>query len=148
MMDFAKNIHLPSFIGQDVRINSSSISCFIKDTSYAWLTFNDCLTGRGYLLKLPFAKNGTIGKYTGALNNFDPKFSVAPDLRAYTDRGSIFVVNIKTDQEAIMSFKEAYDIDFNKIHESVDSINVTNNRIFVRLLKKGEPVELQKDIQL
>ena len=85
-----------------------------EDTIVAWLTFNDCITGRGYLLKLPFPKNGVIGKYTGALNSFDPKFSVAPDLRAYTDRGSIFVINIQTGKEAAMTFKETYEnMDFN-----------------------------------
>lgn len=149
LMDFEKNIDLPSFLDQDIRINPSAISCVIKDTSVVWLTFNDCITGRGYLLKLPFAKNGTIGKYTGAINSFDPKFSVTPNLRAYTDRGSVFVVNIDNGKEASMSFKENYaNMDFNKIHETIDSVNITAKKIYVKLLKDGGEVPLEKSVDL
>lgn len=148
LMDFNKQIHLPSFLDKSIKLNASAISCIIKDTSHAWLTFNDCITGRGYLLKLPFSKNGVIGKYTGALNSFDPKFSVSPNLRAFTDRGSLFVVDVETGKEATMSFGKAYDIDFNKIHEVVDSINVTNKKIYVKLLKDGQAVPIEKTIEL
>lgn len=148
LMDFSKNVDLRSFLGQSIRMNPAMVNCYIQDTSYAWLTFNDCITGRGYTLKLPFAENGTIGKYTGALNDFDPKYSVDPDLRAYTDRGTIFVENIKTGKQAAMSFKEAYDIDFNKLHEVVDSVNVTKNRIYVKLLKEGKEVPIEKQVEL
>lgn len=134
--------------GQEVRLNTSAISCIFKDTSYAWLTFNDCITGRGYLFKLPFNKNGAISKITGAINNFDPKFHVQENLRAYTDRGSIFVININSGKEAQMTFKEAYDIDFNKIHEAIDSVNITPKRIYVRLLKQGKEISLEKVIDL
>ncbi len=85
---------------------------------------------------------------TGALNSFDPKFSVAPDLRAYTDRGSIYVIDINTGKEAMMTFKETYDIDFDKIHEVVDSVNVTNKRIYVALKKEGKVVPIEKAIEL
>ena len=148
MMDFPKMIDMDAFLGQQVRVNKAAFDCFIKDTSYAWLTFNDCVTGRGYLLQLPFNKNGVIGKYTGALNDFDPKFSIDPDLRAYTDRGTIFVKNIKTGKEAAMSLKEAYDIDFNKIHEVVDTVNVTKTRIYVKLKKEGKEVPIEKSVEL
>lgn len=148
LMDFSKTVELSSFLGQEVRVNQNAMDCFINDTTEAWLTFNDCLTGRGYLLKLPYSENGSIGKYTGAITNFDPKYNIDPDLRAYTDRGSIFVINIKTGEEAIMSFKEAYDIDFNKLHEIVDSVSVTKERIYVELIKNGQEVKLDKSIKL
>ena len=143
-----RQIQLRDFINQTIRLNSSAINCVIKDTSYAWLTFNDCITGRGFLLKLPYNKKESIIKLTGALNSFDPKFAVDPDLRAYTDRGSIFVVDVNSGKEAQMTFKETYDIDFNKLHEVVDSINVTRKRIYVKLLKKGQEVPLEKTIDL
>lgn len=133
---------------QDVKLNASAISCVIKDTSHAWLTFNDCITGRGFISKLPFGKSENIKRLRGALNSFDKKFAVDPDLRAYTDRGSIFVFNIHTDKEEVMTFKETYDIDFNKLHDVVDSINVTKSRIYVRLKKGGQNVELEKKITL
>lgn len=147
-MAISRQVPMSEFVSQDIRLNKSAISCVIKDTSHAWLTFNDCITGRGYLLKLPFNKANNINKISGALNSFDPKFSVDTDLRAYTDRGSIFVVNINTGTEAMMTFKETYDIDFNKLHEVVDSINVTKQRVYVKLKKKEQFVELEKKIEL
>src|SRR5215211_746695 len=127
-MAVSRTIPISNLVDQDIRLNASAIHCVIKDTSYAWLNFNDCITGRGYLFKLPFNKTKTISKNSGALNGFDPKFAIEPDLRAYTDRGSIFVVDVNTDKQAIMTFKETYDINFNKIHDVVDSINVTHKR--------------------
>ena len=147
-LDFSKRMAMKDLAKQDVRINPSAMSCVFQDTSRVWLTFNDCRTGRGYLFKLPFGKGESIAQITGAINSFDPKFSIDPDLRAYTDRGSIFVTNIKTGEETMMTFKEQYDIDFDKIHETVDSVNITKSRIYVELLKKGQEVPLEKSIKL
>jgi hypothetical protein len=147
-METSRTVPFRDLVSQEVRLNPSAISCVIKDTSYAWLTFNDCITGRGFLFKLPFNKANNINKISGALNSFDPKFKVEDDLRAYTDRGSIFVTNINNGKEATMTFKETYDIDFNKIHEVVDSISVTHNRIYVKLLKQGKEVNLEKAVEL
>ncbi|MES2883064.1 MAG: hypothetical protein V4676_13015 [Bacteroidota bacterium] len=144
----ARQVAIEDLTNQSVRLNASALSCVIKDTSHAWLTFNDCITGRGYFFKLPFNKQNDVNKMTGALNSFDPKFSVAPDLRAYTDRGSIYVIDINTGKEAMMTFKETYDIDFDKIHEVVDSVNVTNKRIYVALKKEGKVVPIEKAIEL
>jgi len=147
-MLISRTVPMRDLTNQDIRINASAINCVIKDTSHAWLTLNDCITGRGFLFKLPFNKANNINKILGALNSFDPKFVVDENLRAYTDRGSIFVININTDKEAIMTFKETYDIDFNKIHEVVDSINVSPKRIYVKLLKEGKEVTFEKAIDL
>jgi len=147
-MDVRRQLPFSDLVDQDVRLNASAISCYIKDTSYAWLTFNDCITGRGFLFKLPFNKAESINKFSGALTGFDPKFVIANDLRAYTDRGSIYVVDVNTGEQAVMTFKEAYDIDFNKLHDVVDSINVTHKRIYVKLLKQGKEVPLEKTIDL
>lgn len=147
-MDVSRTIPFTELVSQEVRLNPAAISCVIRDTSYAWLTFNDCITGRGFLFKLPFNKYNNISKISGALNSFDPKFVVAEDLRAYTDRGSIFVLDIYTGKQAVMTFKDTYDIDFDKLHETVDSINVSHKRIYVKLLKKGSEVPLEKTIDL
>ena len=147
-METSRKVPFSNLVNQEVRLNASAIDCFIKDTSYAWLSFNDCITGRGFLFKLPFNKANNITKISGALNSFDPKFAVEKDLRAYTDRGSIFVVDVNTGKEAVMTFKETYDIDFNKIHDVVDSVNVTHKNIYVKLLKGGQEVPLQKAIDL
>ena len=47
-----------------------------------------------------------------------------------------------------MTFKEEYKIDFNNIHQVIDSVNVSHDRIFVQLIKNGEKVPLEKKISL
>lgn len=147
-MAITRQLPFSDLTNQEVRLNPSALSCVIKDTSYAWLTFNDCLTGRGFLVKLPYNKANNISKFTGALNSFDAKFSIEPDLRAYTDRGSIYVTDINSGNQEVMTFKETYDIDFNDLHKVVDSINVTHKRIYVKLLKNGQEVPIEKAIDL
>jgi len=148
--DFAgsKLLSLRDDLGQDVYLNKSAIDCFFKDTSYAWLQFNDCKTGRGFLLKLPFSKAEERRKITAALTKFDPKFSIEKDLIAYTDRGSVFVENIESGKQATLVFDKPYDIDFNKLHEMVDSIHVTNDRIFVQMIREGEKKVYEKKVSL
>lgn len=135
-------------LGQDIYLNKSAVDCYIKDTSYAWLQFNDCKTGRGYLMKLAFSKAESGRKVSGALTKFDPKFSVAEGLIAYTDRGSVFVEDMETAQKASLSFDKQYDIDFNKIHETVDSVHITKDRIFVQMIRDGQVKPYEKKISL
>jgi hypothetical protein len=144
----SKLLSLRDHLGQDVYINPSAIDCFIKDTSYAWLQFNDCKTGRGFLLKLPFSKSEERRKVTAAFTRFDPKFSVDPELVAYTDRGSVFVENMATGKKATMPFDKAYDIDFNKMHEMVDSVNITKERVFVQMIRDGQKKPYEKKVSL
>lgn len=145
----SKLTSLPQYLGQNVYLNKAAVDCYFKDTSYAWLQFNDCKTGRGYFLKLPFGKTGQRRTISGALTKFDPKFSVDPDLIVYTDRGSVFVENMKTEQKAILPFDKTYnDIDFNKLHESVDSVHATKDRIFVQMIREGNKVPYEKKINL
>ncbi len=143
-----RQMQISTLLDNTIRINKSAVNCFIKDTSYAYLTFNDCVTGRGYLLKLPFNKKENISKVTSALNAFDKKFVVPDDLRAYADYSTIYVVDINTGKEEKMTFKEEYDINFNDVHKVIDSINISRNRIFVLLKKDGQEVPLEKNISL
>lgn len=144
----SKMMSLKEDLKQDIYLNKSAVDCFFKDTSYAWLQFNDCKTGRGYLLKLPFSKSEERRKITGAFTKFDPKFSIDPELIAYTDRGSVFVENLSSSQKATMPFDKAYDIDFNKLHETVDSVHITKNRIFVQMIREGKKVPYEKKVTL
>jgi len=144
-----RQIQLTEFLEKQVKINPSAFSAGFQDTSIVWLSFNDCITGRSYLLKLPYSQTQGISKINGALNGFDPKFSVDPDLRAYTDRGNIYMVNVNTGKLAQMTFKEEFqEMDFDDIHKVVDTINVTKKHVFVRLLKDGKDVDFEKDIDL
>jgi hypothetical protein len=142
-----RTIDIYEYLNKEVKMNPSFINCVFRD-SLTWLSFNDCITGRGYLLRLPYSKNDAIGTYKAALNSFDKKFSVDPDLRAYTDGGNIYVVNVQTGNQAEMTFKEAYQMDYDHIHSVIDSINVSKSRIYVKLLKEGKEVPLEKNISL
>lgn len=143
-----RQMHLGTLLDKLVRLNKSAISCFVKDTSYAWVAFNDCITGRGYLLQLPFNKKQSLRKMSGAINSFDKKFVVPEDLRSYADYTSIYVEDINTGKSESMTFKEEYKIDFNNIHEAIDSVNISRNRIYIQLIKNGEKVILEKKISL
>ena len=143
-----RKMQVPELLDNIVRINKSAVSCYIKDTSFAILTFNDCVTGRGYMLKLPFNKQQNISKRTSALNAFDKKFVVSEELRAYADYSTIYVMDVTTGKEEQMTFKEEYEINFNDVHKVIDSINVSRDRIFVLLKKDGKDVPLEKKINL
>ena len=78
-----RKLSFDDFGGRKFQLNRKYMSVFFKDTSYAWLTFNDCATGRGYLLKLPFNKKESINKISSALNSLDKKFAVPDDLRTF-----------------------------------------------------------------
>lgn len=144
----SKLIDLRADLGQDVYLNPSAIDAYIKDTSYAWVQFNDCKTGRGYALRLPFSKAIERRKITGAFTKFDPRFSIEDGLIAYTDRGSVFVENMENGQQAMMPFDKAYDIDFNKLHEMIDSVKLTKDRIFVQMIRDGKKKQYEKKISL
>jgi hypothetical protein len=144
----SKLLDLRQDLGQDVYLNPSAIDAYIKDTAYAWVQFNDCKTGRGYALRLPFSKAVERRKVTSAFTKFDPKFSIEDGLIAYTDRGSVFVENMETGQQAVLPFDKPYDIDFNKLHEMVDSVKLTKDRVFVQMIRDGEKKTYEKKISL
>jgi len=142
------------FIGQnkniplEYRLNKNFTRCYIKDTSYAVLVFNTCENGRGYFLKLSYAKKSSFRKSTTAINNFDPKFIVADSLLAYTDKGNLFVENLGNNKEASMTFGKELDFDFDAIHETLDSVNITRSRIWAKVKIDGEWKPLEKSISL
>ncbi|MBL7720827.1 MAG: hypothetical protein JNK98_02415, partial [Chitinophagaceae bacterium] len=122
--------------------------CVFNDTSYAWLLFNDCATGRGYQLRLPFNKTADIGRKSSGINNIDKKFSISDNLVVNTDRGNIYVEDMITGKKAMMTFGQKLDIDYDAIHEYIDSVNITNSRIWVKILVDKKWVEKEKNITL
>jgi hypothetical protein len=147
-MGVNRKIEIPDLVGAPVKLNKDKVSCFIKDTSYAWLAFNNCSTGRGYLLKIPYSKKGGLGIKTSALNKFDPKFSVADGLVAYSDRGNIFVEDMATGKTAMMTFGAKLPIDYDVIHETVDSVNVTATHVWAKVKVEGNWKTFEKNIVL
>ncbi|MEO7923228.1 MAG: hypothetical protein ABIR30_06075 [Chitinophagaceae bacterium] len=147
-MGVNRKVGLEDFLNTKVNINKDYIRCFFTDTAAAWLLFNDCSNGRGYSLKLPFNKTSDIGRKSSNINNLDKKFAVADNMVAYTDRGNIYVEDMSTGKKAMMTFGQKLDIDYDAIHEYIDSVNVTPSRIWVRIMVDKKWTEKEKNITL
>lgn len=147
-MGVNRKVGLADFLNTEVKINKDYIRCFFNDTAYAWLLFNDCSNGRGYSLKLPFNKTKDIGRKSSNINNLDKKFAVADNMVAYTDRGNIYVEDMVTGKKAMMTFGQKLDIDYDALHEFIDSVHVTPTRIWVKILVDKQWKELEKNITL
>lgn len=144
-----RKIMFTGLTGKEVRINKNFIRFHIKDTSYVWMAFNDCITGQGFVVKIPFNKSGGLLRNNGAFNSFDRKFSIPDNLIAYTDRGNIFVEDITTGKKGMMTFgKKIEEIDYANIHETIDSVNVTADRVWVKIKIENEWQTIEKKITL
>jgi hypothetical protein len=131
-----------------VNINKDFIRCYFKDADVAWVLFNDCVTGRGFQIKLPYDKTQSFGLKSSGINNLDPKFSTAENLAVYTDRGNIYIEDMATGKKAMMTFGEKLEIDYDDIHKHIDSVNITDTRIWVKVKVGDEWKELEKKIVL
>lgn len=127
----SRTASIVTLFGRPLQLNKDAVSCFIKDTSYAWLSFNDCSTGRGFLLKLNYKRN--VELKSSALNAFDKKFSVEDGLIAYSDRGNLFAEDMKTGEKATMTFGERIEIDYDAVHDKIDSIHVTRTKLWAKV---------------
>ncbi|HEX7846354.1 MAG TPA: hypothetical protein VF476_11190, partial [Chitinophagaceae bacterium] len=47
MLDSKRKMGFEELVGKTARLNKDFVKCYFNDTSYAWLRFNDCNTGRG-----------------------------------------------------------------------------------------------------
>lgn len=143
-----KKSSVEDLVGMPVSINKNQFTCLFQDTSYAWLVFSDCFSGRGIQVHLPLTLSGKLNIRRSGFNNFDPKFSIADGLIAYSDRGNVFVEDLVTGKKAIMTFGKDIGIDYDAIHETIDSINITAQRIWVKAKIDKEWKELEKKIEL
>ncbi|MEO7394196.1 MAG: hypothetical protein ABIU11_04590 [Chitinophagaceae bacterium] len=135
-------------LGTTVNINKDYIRCFFKEADAAWLLFNDCVTGRGFQIKLPYDKTQSFALKSSGINSLDPKFSVAEKLVVNTDRGNIYVEDVATGKKAMMTFGEKLPINYDMLHDHIDSVNITEARIWVKI-KIGEAwKEMEKKITL
>jgi hypothetical protein len=133
-------------LGTTVNLNKDHIRGFFREADVAYVMFNDCVTGRGFQIILPYDKKMSFGLKSSGINNIDPKFSVADNLVANTDRGNIYVEDMNTGKKAMMTFGEKLDIDYDAIHEHIDSVNITDSRIWVKVKTAAGWKELEKKI--
>jgi len=141
-MGAIKDIIFSEFIDKPVKPSKQFLSTDIIDGKYAWVKFNDCATGRGYLLKLPFDQGGTTAKFTSAINNFDPKFKLENGLVAYYDNTFIYVEDMATGQTAkqLLTDTGVTGIDYDNIHSLIDSVNITKSNIYAKLKVQNKEV--------
>jgi hypothetical protein len=147
-MGVNRKIGLRTIIGHAVPIQASHARCLFDDNKKAWLLFNDCATGRGYQVKLSYDKRESISVRSSGINSIDPKFNIDPELMAYTDRGNIYVEHMKKGTNAMMTFREQVPIDYDRIHDHIDSVRITSTKIWVRIKIQEQWKELEKEIDL
>ncbi len=147
-MGVYRKIGLRSVLPQAVFMQASHARCVFNANKKAWLLFNDCATGRGYQVKLPFDKQESLSVRSSGINSIDPKFDIDPDMMAYTDRGNIYVEHLKKGTTAMMTFKELVPIDYDHLHDHIDSVHIRPNKIWVRIKIQDQWKSLEKDIEL
>ena len=147
-MGVNRKLDFKTLAGTIFPINKQKMYCQFNGIDYAWLLFNNCENGRGYFIKIPFDKTKNISRRSSALNSFDPKYKVEQGLVAYTDRGNMFTEDMTTGKQAMMTFGEMLDIDYDAMHEFIDSINVTQTHMWARVLIGKEWKVIEKDIVL
>lgn len=124
--------HFSNLTGKEVKLNPKFIKYDFYDTSHVWLTFNDCATGQGFATRLKMGKID-VRPNNAALNALDPKYSVAANLVAWTDRGNIMVEDKATGKQATMTFgKEIKGFEYENMHATIDSVNITPTRIWAK----------------
>lgn len=146
-----KNLAMPfaDLVDPGLKINKTHTKAYIFGTDHAWLELNDCETGRGYLIKLPYEKSNSISKYSSALTHFDKKFSIADGLICYADYSFIYVEDMATGKtEKLLMGDAELKIDWKNLHATFDSVNVTRNRIFVTVIEYGKKRTIEKNISL
>ncbi len=148
LMDAYRQLPFPELVGKYVSLSESYVQTKFVDGKYAWLIFNECKLGQGYIVKLPFNKTDNIFRKNSAFNAIDPKYKVDESLVAYTDRGNIFVEEITTGKTASMTFGVQTEMEYNAMHETVDSVHITPSRIWAKVKIGKEWKELEKDIIL
>ena len=143
-----RKIGFAYLIGASIKINKDFVRAKFNENKYAWILFNDCLTGRGFQIKLPYDKETPFSLKSSGINPMDPKFSIAEGLIVNTDRGNIFVEDAIEGKKAMMTFGQKLDIDYDALHDHIDSVNVTRDRIWVRIKIGNDWVEKEKKIIL
>jgi len=142
------DIVFAEFIPNEIRPTNDAFKIDMIEGKHAWMRFNDCPTGRGYALKLAFDGKGTTQKLTTALNNFDPKYKVADGLVAYYDNTFIYVQDMVSDKKAqqLLTDVGVRNHDVNDPHSLIDSLNITKENIYAKILFDGKTIEHNKPL--
>lgn len=135
-------------IGTTVNINRNFVRCFFNNADVAWVLFNDCENGRGFQIKLPYDKSQNFSLKSSGINNIDPKFSISDNLVVNTDRGNLFIEDMSTGKKVTVTFGQALDIDYDALHDHIDSVNITNTRAWAKIKVDKEWKVIEQNITL
>lgn len=142
-----RKIHLSTSLELIPAVDKSTVRCYIVDTNYAYVIFNDCLTRRGFWLKLPLGEKGTTEQSVSALNPADPRYSVEEGLICYKANNTVYVEEILTGKKATVEVPSPK-FEFNTMYEVIDSIHVTRGRLYMNLKDGSKEVPFEKTITL
>jgi len=148
LMENYRQMEFTELVGKELSINPGNVRFKFYGTAYVWLIFNECKHGQGYIIKLPFNKTDNIFRKSSAFNLLDRKYNVDTSMVAYTDRGNIFVEQMATGKKAMMTFGENTDLEYDAMHETVDSVHISPTHIWARVRIGKEWKEIEKDITL
>lgn len=142
-----RKIHLSTNLEMIPAIDKSTIKCYIWDTTYAVLLFNDCLTRRGFWLKLPLGRSGKTEQSLSSFNNADPRYKVEEGLICYKSNNTFFVEDFMTGKKASVQLPSPT-LEFETTYDVVDSVNVSRSRFFLNLKEGGKTTSFEKSIEL
>jgi hypothetical protein len=147
-MDTYRQLAFAELAGKIVKINKDYVKVDITGTSHAWIQFNDCTSGQGFIARLPYNEKENIFRKNSAFNPADPKYKVDASLVAYTDRGNLFVEEKATGKKAMMTFGAQTEMEYDRMHETVESVEVTPTLVRSRVMIDKEWKDLEKKITL
>ncbi|HPG12344.1 MAG TPA: hypothetical protein PLU37_12485 [Chitinophagaceae bacterium] len=134
-------------VGKYVKLNKDYVRIHLFD-DHAWLQFNECDKGQGYIVKLPFNKTENISRKNSAFNPMYTNYKVDEGMVAYTDRGNIFVEDMATGKKAMMTFGVQTDMEYDNMPATVESVEITPTHIKAKVLIEKEWKDIEKDITL
>ncbi|MGJ7032226.1 hypothetical protein [Niabella hirudinis] len=136
------------FQGRKIKPGKALFGYEFAEGQAAWLKFNDCGTGRGYLIKVPVGKGISPMKYFSAVNSFDPKFKVAEGLVSYYDNTFLYVQDVQTGKEAktLLTDTGVKGVDHDNVHSFIDSVNISKDHLYAKI--RYEDKDIIHDVPL
>ncbi|WP_157558234.1 hypothetical protein [Niabella aurantiaca] len=130
------------FGGRSIKPGKALFGFAFGEGQGAWLKFNDCATGRGYLIKVPVGKGISPMKYFSAVNNFDPKFRVDEGLVSYYDNTFLYVEDISTGKIAktLLTDTGVKGVDHDNVHSFLDSVNIRKDHLYAKIKYEGKDI--------
>jgi hypothetical protein len=140
-----RQLPFTDLVGKTLPINKNFVRAKIFD-GYVWLLMNECISGQGYVVKLPFNDKENIFRKNTAFNPMDKKYTIDESIIAHTDKGNLFMEQMATGKKAMMTFGEPLAMEYNDMHQAIDSISITPTHAWAKVKIGKEWKVVEKDI--